>query len=108
MPQQIDPLQQTVATLLQSLLNLPCVKREMVIEILRFLQRPLSGVQVRELRENYHHYQKDLDAVKFLDAIYAMRKRYEATSEDKPDLKGAKGKPLQEKALNLICFDVLS
>ena len=57
-PQAIDPLQQTVATIIQSFLNHPEVDRKRAIAGISFLNGPMQNVQVAELRKIYKLYQQ--------------------------------------------------
>ena len=101
-PKKIDPLQQTVATVIQNYLNHPDVKRAKAIEAIRFLNRPMPSVQVKELRKRYMQFQKEENFSLLLEAVLAMEERY-GTSETAE--KTTSRYELKREDLRLICFD---
>ncbi|MGC9371625.1 MAG: helicase-related protein, partial [Paracoccaceae bacterium] len=69
-PKILDPLQQTVATLLQQQRNNPAVAWREVKAALKALRTPLSGAYLRDLREAYETYQADHDLPALLKAVH--------------------------------------
>jgi hypothetical protein len=103
-PKTVDPLQQTVATVVQGYLNHPDVKRGEAIEAIRFLSQPMPSVQVKELRRHYQRYQADNLFGPLLDGVLGMRHRY---GVGEPRAKESPRFELKRENLRLICFDHL-
>ena len=105
-PRSVDPIQQTVATALQSYLNHPDVNRREAIEIIRFLNQPMLAVQVRRLRQIHREFQGTSDITLLLRALEELRKAVggEYAAKEAPE----KSKQLRREDLRLICFDVLT
>lgn len=106
-PQAIDPLQQTVSTVVLQFLNHPEVERKRAIAVIEFLNGPMQHVQITELREIYRVFQRMQNIRDLIVAVESMR-----TAS-----KGVKPRPkedsqplplLQREDLRLVCFDVLS
>lgn len=107
-PRSVDPLQQTVATIIQGYLNHPDVDRKQAIEFIRFLNQPMLGVQVRELRQAYKNFQKQGDIKVLLDTVKEQRERFNGKVETKEEAPIARGVNLVREDLKLICFDLIS
>jgi hypothetical protein len=107
-PQDIDPLQQTVATVVQQFLNHPEVDRKQAIAVIAFLNGPMQNVQVAELRKLHKIYQQTQSISELLAGVEAMRSAFGA--EMKPTIGKVIGEvaKLRREDLQLICFDVLS
>jgi superfamily II DNA or RNA helicase len=103
-PRSVDPIQQTVATVLQSYLNHPDVNRREAIEIIRFLNQPMLAVQVRRLRQIHREFQGNSDVKLLLTALQELRK---AVGGDQVT-REPKSKQLTREDLRLICFDLLT
>jgi hypothetical protein len=105
-PRSVDPIQQTVATALQSYLNHPDVNRREAIEIIRFLNQPMLAVQVRRLRQIHREFQSKSD-VKFL--VTALEELRKALGDEQVIRESTgKAKQLGREDLRLICFDLLT
>jgi hypothetical protein len=103
-PTTVDPLQLTVATTLQGYLNHPGVKRSDVLAAIRFVNKPLAGVQLRGLRALHKAFADSRDVVPLIAGVVGMAAKYgEADSR--------RSAPPREKlageSLRLICFDHL-
>ncbi|MGO9613523.1 MAG: helicase-related protein [Dissulfurispiraceae bacterium] len=103
-PKVIDPMQQTVATAIQSYLNHPDVKRKEALEAIKYLNQPLPGAQIKELRKAYKEFQKNTIPEALIGMIISMRQKYGTraigiTETGRIDLK--------REDLKLICFDYL-
>ena len=72
----VDPIQQTIATVIQSYLNHPDIDRLQAIEAIKFLNQPMLAVQVRRLRRVYREFQVKGDIKGLLGVIDELRKRY--------------------------------
>jgi len=103
-PRSVDPIQQTVATALQSYLNHPDVDRHQAIEAIRFLNQPMLAVQVRKLRQTYRDFQSKGDIKLLLAAVEELRKNVGGEESRK---EGSATKSLKREDLRLICFDLL-
>ena len=106
-PRSTDPIQQTVATLLQGYLNHPEVNRRQAVEVIRFLNHPMFTVQIRNLRQAYKNFQKENDIKSLLVAIEGLKNSF---GDDAAN--GGPGRAtqvsLKREDLRLICFDVIS
>jgi hypothetical protein len=102
-PKTIDPIQQTVATLLQGHLNSPKVSRRKVVEAIKYINQPLSGVQVRELKNIHQQYQETHDLGILIQGINKLVETY--GSQQSPS--NSTVKQLKREDLKLICFDYL-
>jgi len=105
-PRSVDPIQQTVATALQSYLNHPDVNRREAIEIIRFLNQPMLAVQVRRLRQIHREFQTKSDVKLLLTALEEMHKTI--GGEQVLRESAEKSKQLRREDLRLICFDLLT
>lgn len=106
-PQAVDPLQQTVATLVQSYLNHPQVERKRAIGIIEFLNKPMLRVQVTTLRALHKAYQQTRSIAELIEGVEAMQSAYGANLKPQKDTLPARPR-LQREDLQLICFDVIS
>lgn len=105
-PRAVDPIQQTVATALQSYLNHPDVDRKQAIEIIRFLNQPMLTVQVRKLRQSFRAFQGKNDIKLLLKEIQDL---HDASGGQQGMKEPAeKSKQLKRDDLQLICFDVVT
>ncbi len=97
-PRILDPLQQTVMTLLRGYLNVPAVQRTEVREAMQRLRSPMTHTAIRDLRRAYEQFQHDhviepmLDYVRSIDAVGDVHQVAPQT-------------PLQRDDLHLVCFD---
>jgi DNA-binding transcriptional regulator YhcF (GntR family) len=107
-PRSIDPIQQTVVTILQGYLNHPDVKRQEAIESIRFLNQPMLKVQIDTLRRAYKEFQKKGDIRALLTAIEGLRERFAAEEVITRDTASNPKPELNRDNLRLICFDFLS
>jgi hypothetical protein len=107
-PRSVDPIQQTVATVIQSYLNHPDIDRRQAIDTIKFLNQPMLGVQVRRLRTAYKEYQRNSDVRILFDCVGELMR---AVGEERPVTEDPERKssgPLTEEDLRLICFDFLT
>ncbi|MBI2986883.1 MAG: helicase [Deltaproteobacteria bacterium] len=104
-PRSVDPIQQTVATALQSYLNHPDVDRNQAIQAIRFLNQPMLRVQAQKLRQAYRDFQGRDDIRLLLGSIQELRKTVggePATNVSAREMPG-----LKREDLSLICFDLI-
>ncbi len=112
-PKLLDPIQQTLATLLRSYINKPTLNPKDIIAALQRLAEPLPGVYVKALRKAYETFTIDgkiselLAAVKNLNAgIGSASQDNGKAPEDVQTSDSLKSKILVKREdLRLICFD---
>ena len=103
-PTTIDPFQQTVATALQGYLNHPDLSRPRVLTAIKFINRPMANVQLKELRRLYAEFQRRDDVAALVASVLDMAERYgDAATHPR---EGGRVK-LTRDDLRLICFDHL-
>ena len=107
-PQAIDPLQQTVATVVQNFLNHPEVERRRAISAIEFLNAPMLRVQVTELKKLYKGYQQTQNVMEIVASLERMRDEYGLDGRQRRSTELPSGPKLQRDDLRLICFDVVS
>jgi superfamily II DNA or RNA helicase len=107
-PRTIDPIQQTIVTVIQSALNHPSIDRKRAIEAIRFLNQPMLTVQVRELRETYKSFQANSETIALLEAMLEMEKRFGAQPSEPGLFFVDVPSKLKREDLKLICFDFIS
>ena len=105
-PQTIDPIQQTVATTLQGYLNHPDVDRSRAIQVIRFLNRPMLGIQIKQLRKSYLDFQANSNIRELIASIEGLQQ--EVSGPATVDTSIAPAARLVREDLRLICFDFLS
>jgi len=106
-PQMIDPVQQSAATAVQQFLNHPMVERKRAIAAIGFLNRPMLGVQVRELKKLYKAFQQKQSIPELIVGVEAMHSAYGAGGNQEAK-NGASVQKLRREDLRLICFNVVS
>ena len=107
-PRTVDPIQQTVATTIQGYLNNPDMDRQRGIEAIRFLNRPMLTVQVRELRRAYAEFQNGKDIRKLLGALHQLRDRFgEGVGNGVASNSTTPSAALSRDDLRLVCFDFI-
>jgi superfamily II DNA or RNA helicase len=99
-PKIIDPMQQTMATLLRTYLNHPDVNRQEVRELIRILSSPMPRVHVRRVRELYAEFGRTNDVKTLLDGLRSLPES--PTPSGRPD---ASSGPIKREDLHLVCFD---
>jgi hypothetical protein len=107
-PRSVDPIQQTVATALQSYLNHPDVERRQAIAAIRLLSQPMLKVQVDALRKAYKDLQGKRDVKALLAAVAELREQFGEQQTATPKARSTPVSPLGREDLKLICFDFLS
>jgi hypothetical protein len=107
-PRSVDPIQQTLATIIQGYMNHPSVDRRRAVEAIRFLNQPMLTVQVRNLRQAYKDFQAKPDIDLLIGTVEGMLQKLggeqatHTSSESKPPIE------LKRDDLRLICFDFVS
>jgi len=107
-PRSVDPIQQTVATVLQGFLNHPDVDRRQAIELIRFLNQPMLAVQVRDLRQAYKEFQRMGDIKALLTTLDDLHNKFGTQETNSGNGKPGPVSKLNREDLRLICFDLVS
>ena len=100
-PTILDPLQQTVITLLRGYLNSPTVTRSDVRDAMQRLSGPMTHTAIRDLRRAYEKFQHDqgveavMSHVRSIDAVGSVA----GANDSNPQA------PLSRDDLHLVCFD---
>lgn len=102
-PKTLDPIQQTVATLIQQALNRPDVDRSDAVESIRFLSRPAMKPHVKKIRELVRNYQNKQNLQLVLDAVRTLR-----ADSGPADVVLASRQRVAREDLRLICFDFVA
>ncbi|MFX0204366.1 MAG: helicase-related protein [Candidatus Hodarchaeota archaeon] len=106
-PRTLDPIQQTIATIIQTYINRPDIDRKNAIAAIKFLNEPKLTVQIKELRGIYKEFERYGEANQLIAGISKMieaiglAERQETTSM-------RSSINLQREDLYLICFDFVS
>ena len=100
-PKILDPLQQTVITLLRGYLNSPAIPRSEVRDAMQFLSAPMTHTAVRDLRRIYESFQHDQSIE---SVIRHIRSLDSAMSGGNANGLHAPA-PLLREELHLVCFD---
>lgn len=106
-PRSLDPIQQTVATVIQGYLSHPDVDRAAAVDAIKLVSQPMRRTQVIALRAAFKTFQRSGQIQALLDVIANIRSQVGETST-------AQTEPLSKQTLNLtrddlrlICFDVI-
>ncbi|MEA3309750.1 MAG: helicase-related protein [Chloroflexota bacterium] len=99
-PKIVDPLQQTVRTVLEQQRNNPTVSSQAVRAALKTLREPLSRAYVKDLRAAYEDYQRDGTLAALLAAVDALE-----TGASQPEVKAPTAAPLTREDLHLVCWE---
>ena len=102
-PRILDPLQQTVITLLRSYLNSPAVKRAEVREAMQRLRSPMTHAAIRDLRRAYEQFQRDQHIAPVIGHVVSM----DAVEPDEGSPSPEAHTPLTRDDLHLVCFDYI-
>ena len=100
-PKILDPLQQTVITLLRGYVNSPAVERHVVRDAMRRLRSPMSHAAIRDLRRVYDNLQRDQNIEPVISHIHSMDAVEPETDPPDPGTHA----PLSREDLHLVCFD---
>ncbi|HLL78092.1 MAG TPA: DEAD/DEAH box helicase, partial [Ktedonobacteraceae bacterium] len=100
-PKQLDPIQQTIATVLGGYINSPAVQRGEVIAAIQKLRQPLPGVYIKELRRAYDAFA----AGGQIDTLLSAVQRIGQQQEPPVSSNGESKSPVKREDLKLVCFD---
>jgi hypothetical protein len=107
-PRSVDPIQQTLATVIQGYMNHPDIERRRAIEAIRFLSQPMLAVQVRELRQAYRDFQHKAEVNTLLATIDGLRGKVGEPQVHQQSSGSGPVSQLSREDLRLICFDLIT
>ena len=102
-PKILDPLQQTVITLLRSYLNGQSTDRGAVRQAMRLLRSPMSHTAIRDLRRANERYQLEQDVNPLIDHILSIGAIEANVGSSSTEVQS----PLSRNHLHLVCFDFI-
>ena len=100
-PKQLDPIQQTIPTVLRSYINNPAISRKDVIAAIQQFNLPLPGVYVKTLRNAYETFTTTARVDELLAAVQSISQGKESPANNGGESKA----PVRREDLKLICFD---
>ncbi|HLJ33525.1 MAG TPA: helicase-related protein, partial [Ktedonobacteraceae bacterium] len=102
-PKLLDPIQQTIATILRSYINSTTINRKEIILALQQLNQPQPGVYIKALRKAYEAF----SATNQINELLASVQHIAQT--DKPAITPDNQEriPITREDLKLICFDYI-
>ena len=103
-PRTLDPLQQTIITLLRGYLNSPAVQRAEVRQAMRHLQAPMTHTAIRDLRKVYEQFQHDQDIGPAIDYVLSTDASEPGSVSSGLDAQAT----LAREDLHLVCFEYVS
>src|SRR6266516_2961044 len=104
-PKLLDPIQQTIVTVLRGYVNAPDFNRKEVIAAMQKLNVPQPRVYIKALRKAYDEYKKNRDVRDLLSTVQGIGANdVEETKNNGRSGEGRK-RPLRREDLKLVCFD---
>ena len=102
-PRILDPLQQTVITLLRGFLSSPAAKRHEVRDAMQRVRSPMTHTAIRDLRRIYEQFQRQQNIELIVSHILSM----DAVEPDLGSL-GSESQPsISREDLHLVCFEYI-
>jgi superfamily II DNA or RNA helicase len=102
-PRQLDPIQQTIATVLRGYINSPAVSRTEMIAAIQQVNQPLPGVYIKELRRSYESFAADGQIAALLTAVQSIGQQQAPPA----GVASTSRTPVRREDLKLVCFDYL-
>ena len=102
-PRILDPLQQTVITLLRGYLNSPAIRRAEVREAMQRLRSPMTHTAIRDLRRAYEKFQRNQDVGPVIGHVLLM----DVVEADGRFSNSEAQATLTREDLHLVCFDYI-
>ncbi|GHO76460.1 hypothetical protein KSD_42310 [Ktedonobacter sp. SOSP1-85] len=99
-PRVLDPIQQTVASVLKRYLNHPGVQRQEVIAALQRVNVPQPRVYTRTLRKAYDTFKRDGQMTNLLSTVLSIGEQSPTREQDQE-----KTERIRREDLKLICFE---
>jgi hypothetical protein len=107
-PRSVDPIQQTLASVIQGYMNHPDIERRRAIEAIRFLSQPMLAVQVRELRQAYRDFQRQAEIKALLATVDELRGKVGEPQARHQSPGSGPVIQLSREDRRLICFDLIT
>ncbi|MFL5695413.1 MAG: helicase-related protein, partial [Ktedonobacteraceae bacterium] len=105
-PKLLDPIQQTIATILRSYINSPTISRKEVLSALQLLTEPQPGVYIKELRKAYETFIANNQVEALIAAVKNIAVGTATAGKAVADNGNPENKiPVKRDDLRLICFD---
>ncbi|HYL42303.1 MAG TPA: hypothetical protein VEU97_02855 [Ktedonobacteraceae bacterium] len=105
-PKLLDPIQQTIATILRSYINSPTISRKEIMGALQLLTEPQPGVYIKELRKAYETFLANNQIEALIAAVKNIAIDTATTSKAVADNGNTENKaPVKREDLRLVCFD---
>ena len=102
-PRILDPLQQTVMTLLRGHLNSQATDRSAVRQSMQRLRAPMTHTAVRDLRRAHESFQQEQDIMPLIAHIQSIG----APEADSSSGSSQAQSPFSRNDLRLVCFDFI-
>ncbi len=107
-PKSVDPIQTTIATVLQSNLQNPKLERKRLLELIRFVQLPMRRISQKALQNIFKGYQSTKKLEELVVAVEDLAKGT-AANDFKQQLPLSKSRvELKREDLKLICYEFVS
>ncbi|MHB8597439.1 MAG: helicase-related protein [Ktedonobacteraceae bacterium] len=100
-PKLLDPIQQTITTILRSYINSTVINRKEIILALQQLNQPQPGVYIKALRKAYEAFV----ATNHVNELLASVQRIAQVEKPSINTDNQERSPLSREDLKLICFD---
>jgi len=101
-PRLLDPIQQTIATVLSGYINSPAISRKEIIAAIQQLNAPQPGVYIKTLRKAYDAYLVDAQLAEMLSTVQSIaRDNATPSSVTHTESKSI----VRREGLKLVCFD---
>lgn len=103
-PRLLDPIQQTIATILSGYINSPAISRKEIIAAIQQLNAPRPGVYIKTLRKAYDAYLTNAQLAELLSAVQTISR-----DTDPPgSVTNTESKSVvRREDLKLVCFDYI-
>ncbi|HVB23046.1 MAG TPA: helicase-related protein [Ktedonobacteraceae bacterium] len=102
-PKLLDPIQQTIATILRGYINSAAINRKQIILALQQLNQPQPGVYIKALRKAYEAFV----ATNQINELLASVQRIAQTDKPSTTPDNQERIPVTREDLKLICFDYI-
>lgn len=103
-PKQLDPIQQTIATVLRSYINTTGVDRKTIIAAIQRLTQPQPGVYIKELRKAYEEFTRN---GQLQDLLLAVQNTSQERFQTEADAENEGKSPVRREDLKLVCFEYI-
>lgn len=102
-PKIVDPVQQSVITVLRGYMSSPLIRRQDVKDAIQRISQPMTHTSIKSLRKAYEEFLKQRDVRVLVDSVQVPKEN--TSNPDKPS--EVPGAMLKREDLHLICFDFI-